>query len=655
MFTPPTPSSENHDSSSSSDSISITLRVSSPIPLNRSPSSSFTRNSPPATPSLSRVNSILQEKSSCQTTNNNNSVENSNNSSGGKRKKTLLKASLLISPLLLPQHSHALSNHLLTCQSSTTTSHSENSNTTTVSHHHGSSVFGNYPTGVGSSSSSLQESHSSDHSVMSEFSAWEEVFLHQHVMMTSGSSSGGEGTNSSSSSPVTSTSSPLFDDSFNNNSDQDHHSSKRSNLGKSRKLTTFISKIFGINLSTDAKTNHSPTGTSSSNRSKTIRLFNSGAETDEFFKDSAIEALENNSSIPSSSSSPLHKSSQNSSSATSGNSNTQQQRTYQMDLESRQKSNFNQWFQDKSQTVAAQHLFEKEGCVYFFKKEIKPQIGSKKSSSLSYLSSPFNSGQGNNVSGESGSSYHALSSSGDLGVEEFQSNDIFVERFMSCKNEVVTIFEKSTKDSPVKHTFSWNQNVTYSIIPTERSFDTVILKQQKRKVRYYKNQYYLFEIRVEQGDYLYVMEPLILVGLVKTKEERDDWTDLFEIYSIYSSLNVFTEDEFTLASTLTREDKLRDRLIQEYELFNEYQNEVREGVNTSSQQSSLKQSSQQQQETLQNIDIDNKPRLSIIDNPFEESKAFQKEMEKSYSHLIQSFGKNYLNSFRMLPSIPQEQ
>ncbi|KAG2372888.1 hypothetical protein C9374_012187 [Naegleria lovaniensis] len=630
MFTPPTPSSENN-TESSSDSISTTISTnnrSSPIPLNRSPSSSYPRNSPPANSGLSRVNSLIQEKSS-QTSNENQST---NSSSGGKRKKTLLKASPLISPLLLPQHSQHVSN--------VNSNHLENSLST---HHHGASVFGNSPILSSSVSSSLQNSEShAEHSVMSEFSTWEEVYHQQHVMMT-----GGNDTNSSS--PVITSSSPSFpneDSNFNN--DQDHLS-KRSSFGKSRKLTTFISKIFGLNLSnTDGK---SSVTSSHSNRSKTNRLFNSGTESDEFFRDSAIDALDQHSTT-------LQKSSQNSTSNNNSSSNTSQQQranNYQLDLESRQKSNFNQWFQDKSQTFQAQHLFEKEGSVYFFKKEIKP----KKTSSLSYAS-PLNSGQnlvGNNSSSSGSNSSHYSSggggsSSGDLNFstimeESFQPNDIFVERFMSCKNEVVTIFEKSTKDSPVKHTFSWNQNVTYSIIPTERSFDTVILKQQKRQVRYYKNQYYLFEIRVEQGDYLYVMEPLILVGLVKTKEERDDWTDLFEIYSIYSSLNVFTEDEFTLASTLTREDKLRERLIQEYELFDEYQNEVREGVKLGPNVSS----------NLTQPETEYNPRLSTIDNPYEESKAFQKEMEKSYSHLIQSFEKNYLNSLRVLSNnnIQQEE
>ncbi|KAG2378408.1 hypothetical protein C9374_008551 [Naegleria lovaniensis] len=579
MFTPPTPSSENN-TESSSDSISTTISTnnrSSPIPLNRSPSSSYPRNSPPANSGLSRVNSLIQEKSS-QTSNENQST---NSSSGGKRKKTLLKASPLISPLLLPQHSQHVSN--------VNSNHLENSLST---HHHGASVFGNSPILSSSVSSSLQNSEShAEHSVMSEFSTWEEVYHQQHVMMT-----GGNDTNSSS--PVITSSSPSFpneDSNFNN--DQDHLS-KRSSFGKSRKLTTFISKIFGLNLSnTDGK---SSVTSSHSNRSKTNRLFNSGTESDEFFRDSAIDALDQHSTT-------LQKSSQNSTSNNNSSSNTSQQQranNYQLDLESRQKSNFNQWFQDKSQTFQAQHLFEKEGSVYFFKKEIKP----KKTSSLSYAS-PLNSGQnlvGNNSSSSGSNSSHYSSGGGGSSSGDLNFSTIMEESFNQ-----MTFLSNDSCHARMK-----------CIIPTERSFDTVILKQQKRQVRYYKNQYYLFEIRVEQGDYLYVMEPLILVGLVKTKEERDDWTDLFEIYSIYSSLNVFTEDEFTLASTLTREDKLRERLIQEYELFDEYQNEVREGVKLGPNVSS----------NLTQPETEYNPRLSTIDNPYEESKHFKRRW-KSRTHI----------------------
>lgn len=185
----------------------------------------------------------------------------------------------------------------------------------------------------------------------------------------------------------------------------------------------------------------------------------------------------------------------------------------------------------------------------------------------------------------------------------------------------------------MKHSISWNQNVTYSVIPTEKSFDTIFIKQQKKKVKLTKNEYYLFEIRVEQSDNHYVMDPLILVGcIVGYKQEREDWIDLFEIYSIYSSLNVFSDENNSLTNKLTSEDLLRDDLIQEYELFNEYQHEV-------SEQSSDGQLIQHNKSTSTSEDVEAEPIVinSQENQAIEESKAFQREMEKSYLFLINSF------------------
>ena len=473
------------------------------------------------------------------------------------RKKSVLKATPIISPLLLPtpdqsNNSFSLgSNNALTSTSSGMSSQGSTGNLESV----GQSLLEN--------------------STMATFASWEEVngsMLNSFDSFSSVSSNSG---------------------SFDSNYEESSEPSKRSSVGKSRKFTTFISKIFGKNQE-NAIQSTSP----KSNRSK-AKFLNSLSETDDFFRDSAMGIEPSPSPSTSSGSLKGHHA--------ASNSLDQQDRSF-TDLDTKQKSMFNGWFQEKASIL--EDLFDKEGCVYFYKNQIKPGQNKKRSSTTLNLSS--NSSSSNEGNDDDGN--------GDLSREE----DVFVERFFSCKNSAITIFEKGTKDSPVKHSFSWNQNVTFSLVPTEKSFDTVVAKSIKKATRYNRSQYFLFEIRVEQGDNFYVMDPLILVGLVRTKEERDDWADLFEIYSIYSSLNVLTEDDFTLSSTMTREETLRDYFIQEYELFDEYQNEVRE-------QGENQQNFNNRGETVMD------PRLSTIENPFEETNAFQREMEKSYTFLIQSF------------------
>ena len=287
------------------------------------------------------------------------------------RKRTFLKASPMISPLLLPQSLNEA----------------------------GSRDSGNLTNNL----NSLSE-QPSEQSVMSYFSAWEDYnsqVSSPQVDKEVFSSGVYEVTNRSSSPSVAATTSPipsyLQDDTSNNRS---------TNVSKSRKFTTFISKIFGRNdgMNSEGIKKAPKRNVLSSLIEDDSSWLAMSAPTDFHTTDSVTTVDPSDSKL---------------------NNTSVSDAVGENDLETRQKNSFTQWFHAKS--MKCPELFEKEGCVYFYKKSIKPQAPQKKRSSTQFSAAlPL-----------------------DESIEPLpQSNDVFVERFISCKNQVVTIFEKGSKDSP---------------------------------------------------------------------------------------------------------------------------------------------------------------------------------------------------------------
>ncbi|KAL9652520.1 hypothetical protein ABK040_000091 [Willaertia magna] len=365
---------------------------------------------------------------------------------------------------------------------------------------------------------------------------------------------------------------------------------------KTRKFTTFLTKLFGPKSNSPTSPPSSPTKENSSTKRK-------GSSSSTHKRKESSSSSDNQ--IPTTTTFEEEDILASFSYNRNNETNVNDEQEEEIDMETKQNTLFNSWFQTTLATHS--HLFEKEGVVFFLKDSLKPNLHFFEES--------------NEENNENDTSHNN---------EELECD--FVARYISCKNQLFTIYEKATKESNIKYSFNFNHSVTYSPVTTERNFDTIQVKHQKKKMKLTRGDYFLFELRIENND---ITDPLILIGCLLDKQERNDWLELFEVYSIYNSLSLFSD---SLDNILTCEDQFRDDLRQEYELFDEYQQELKEQNEKNEEIFNDNQLIINELDNNTIISPEMEKKLKILQEmpPFD-SKVFQSEMEKVYLNLLSQF------------------